>query len=147
MKEPTYLTSALKQLKSLTQQSASPTLLAHIEDEIHKLESNSFYLAVLGQFKRGKTTFINALLGEEILPTGILPLTSVITLIRFGETKRTEVVFLDNRRCTVDPGELSQYVSESDNPKNQKKVHHVELAHPSSFLKNGVVLIDTPGGG
>ena len=116
-----------------------------IEEEIDKLETNSFYLAVLGQFKRGKTTFINALLGEEILPTGILPLTSIITLIRFGITKRAEVVFLDKRRCTIDATELRQYVSESENTKNEKKVHHVELMYPSHFLKNGIVLIDTPG--
>jgi GTPase Era involved in 16S rRNA processing len=147
MKEQNQLIAALKELESLASESTSRTLLPQIDDEIDKLETSSFYLAVLGQFKRGKTTFINALLGEEILPTGILPLTSIITLIRFGERKKAEVVFLDNRRCTIDPTELRQYVSESENAKNEKKVHHVELAYPSSFLKNGIVLIDTPGVG
>jgi GTPase Era involved in 16S rRNA processing len=147
MKEQNQLIAALKELESLASESTSRTLLPQIDDEIDKLETSSFYLAVLGQFKRGKTTFINALLGEEILPTGILPLTSIITLIRFGERKKAEVVFLDNRRCTIGPTELRQYVSESENAKNEKKVHHVELAYPSSFLKNGIVLIDTPGVG
>ncbi len=147
MKEQKQLISALKELKSLASESTSRTLLPQIEEEIDKLEASSFYLAVLGQFKRGKTTFINALLGEEILPTGVLPLTSIITLIRFGVTKTAEVVFLDKRRCAIDTTELRQYVSESENENNEKKVHHVELMYPSSFLKNGIVLIDTPGVG
>ncbi len=144
MKEQKQLIAALKELKSLASESTSRTLLPQIEEEIDKLEASSFYLAVLGQFKRGKTTFINALLGEDILPTGILPLTSIITLIRFGEIKKAEVVFLDKRQCTVDTTELRQYVSENKNENNEKKVHHVELMYPSSFLKNGIVLIDTP---
>jgi ribosome biogenesis GTPase A len=147
MKEQNQLISALKELKSIASGSTSRTLLPQIDYEIDKLETDSFYLAVLGQFKRGKTTFINALLGEEILPTGVLPLTSIITLIRFGATKRAEVVFLDKRRCAIDTTELRQYVSESENARNEKKVHHVELVYPSSFLKNGIVLIDTPGVG
>jgi len=147
MKEQSQLISALKELKSLASESNSLTLIPQIEDEIDKLGTSSFYLAVLGQFKRGKTTFINALLGEEILPTGILPLTSIITLIRYGDAKKAEVVFLDNRRCTIDTNDLRKYVSESENPKNEKRVHHVEFMYPSSFLKNGIVLIDTPGVG
>jgi ABC-type uncharacterized transport system ATPase component len=49
-----------------------------------KLEEEAFHLVVLGQFKRGKSTFINALLGEAILPTAIVPLTSVVTILRYG---------------------------------------------------------------
>jgi GTPase Era involved in 16S rRNA processing len=147
MKERNQLIAALKGLRSLITGDTSPILLLQIEEEIDKLETDSFYLAVLGQFKRGKTTFINALLGEELLPAGVLPLTSIITLIRFGETKNAEVVFRDKRRCQIDTAKLRQYVSEIGNPKNEKNVHYVELTYPSSFLKNGIVLIDTPGVG
>lgn len=50
-----------------------------------KLEENAFNPVILGQFKRGKSTFINALLGEAILPTAIIPLTSVATILRYGQ--------------------------------------------------------------
>ncbi len=55
-----------------------------------KLEEEAFNLVVLGQFKRGKSTFINALLGESILPTAIMPLTSVVTILRYGPKLKVE---------------------------------------------------------
>src|SRR5580704_6050924 len=51
-----------------------------------KLASNQLHLAVLGQMKRGKSSFINALLGAEVLPTGVLPVTAAITEIKYGPT-------------------------------------------------------------
>ena len=57
-----------------------------------KLASNQLHLAVLGQMKRGKSSFINALLGAEILPTGVLPVTSVITEIRCGVAPEAVIV-------------------------------------------------------
>ncbi len=56
-----------------------------------KLEEEAFNLVVLGQFKRGKSTFINALLGESILPTAITPLTSVVTILRYAPKLKVEV--------------------------------------------------------
>ena len=52
---------------------------------IYKLRTNRFNLVVLGAFKRGKSTLINALLGEAVLPTAIVPLTSVVTILGYGE--------------------------------------------------------------
>ena len=52
---------------------------------IDKLRENRFNLVVLGAFKRGKSTLINALLGEPMLPTAIVPLTSVVTVLGYGE--------------------------------------------------------------
>src|SRR5579863_1271575 len=58
-----------------------------------KLVSNQLHLAVLGQMKRGKSSFINALLGAEILPTGVLPVTSVITEIKYGVTPEAIILY------------------------------------------------------
>ena len=55
------------------------------EELKEKIQNNVFNLVVLGQFKRGKTTLINALLGEEILPTAVVPLTSIATILKYGE--------------------------------------------------------------
>ena len=60
---------------------------------IDKLRENRFNLVVLGAFKRGKSTLINALLGESILPTAIVPLTSVVTVLGYGEHLNIEVLF------------------------------------------------------
>jgi ribosome biogenesis GTPase A len=110
-----------------------------------KLVSNQLHLAVLGQMKRGKSSFINALLGEEILPTGVLPATAVITEIRYGPTPEAAVIYTTGLRENVDLGALGDYITESGNPGNKKQVTSVEIAYPSPFLEPGIILIDTPG--
>lgn len=65
---------------------------------LSRLATEEFNLAVFGQFERGKSTLINALLGEEILPMGVVPLTSVVTVVRYGPTSAAEVTFKDGRR-------------------------------------------------
>ena len=110
-----------------------------------KLASNQLHLAVLGQMKRGKSSFINALLGAEILPTGVLPVTAVITEIKYGPTPDATILYTTGLRETVDLGTLADYITESGNPGNKKQVASVELAYPSPFLESGIVLIDTPG--
>ena len=123
--------------------------LIHLRD---RLTEGRFQLAVLGQFKRGKSTLLNALLGEEILPRSVIPLTSIPTFIRYGPRRSVHVHFQDNRPEEIYPLEnangmnhtLLGYVSEEVNPKNDKRVSYVEITHPSLLLRD-VVLIDTPG--
>jgi GTPase SAR1 family protein len=110
-----------------------------------KLEAGVFSLVVAGQFKRGKTTFINALLGENLLPTAVIPLTSIVTVISFGKDLKIEAVFQDGRRQAIGPNELPLYVTERHNPKNEKLVDRVEIEHPSPYLEGGVRIVDTPG--
>lgn len=112
-----------------------------------KLAEEAFNLVVLGQFKRGKSTLINALLGEKILPTAIVPLTSVVTILRYGPQLRVEVHYLDERKQEVQLADLPAYITERENPRNQKGVKEVTVFYPSAYLKGGVRIIDTPGAG
>jgi len=112
-----------------------------------KLIENRFHLVVLGQFKRGKSTFINSIIGEPILPTSVVPLTSIVTMIKYGQQKKIEVIFDEGNRQFISQEELPDYVTERGNPKNAKKVKQVEIAFPSAFLKDGIFIIDTPGVG
>ena len=133
----------------------SSVSLSRGDDKIHqnlqeiseKLAANYFHLVVLGQFKRGKSTFINSLLGEKVLPTSVVPLTSTVTLIKHGERETIEVHFTNGQRQTISRPQLSDYVTERGNPANEKKVKHVEVSYPSDYLKDGVFIIDTPGVG
>jgi GTP-binding protein EngB required for normal cell division len=117
------------------------------EELREKIENNVFNLVVLGQFKRGKTSLINALLGAEILPTAVVPLTSIATILKYGETLNIKVYFNDGRVTEIEPATLNQYVTEKGNPRNEKDVQEVIITYPSSYLKDGVRLIDTPGVG
>jgi len=111
-----------------------------------KLASGQLHLAVLGQMKRGKSSFINALLGAEVLPTGVLPVTAIITEIRYGQAPGAVIVYsTGNLREQVGLSALADYITEAANPGNRKQVASVEIAYPSSFLQSGIILIDTPG--
>lgn len=111
-----------------------------------RVASGRFYVACVGQFKRGKSTLLNALLGTALLPIGVVPVTAVVTVVRYGETLaariRTQGEWLD-----VDPMKLDEYVAEARNPENAKGVHAVEVFVPSPLLQSGLCLVDTPGVG
>ena len=114
---------------------------------IDKLRQNRFNLVVLGAFKRGKSTLINALLGEAVLPTAIVPLTSVVTILGYGEQLNIQVHFHNGTTRQISQPELMDYITEKGNPRNQKGVREVEITYPSDYLRDGVRIIDTPGVG
>ncbi|MEW6622342.1 MAG: dynamin family protein [Bacillota bacterium] len=121
-----------------------------------RLVNEQFHLAVLGQFKRGKSTLINALLGVEIMPSGIVPLTAIPTLLFYSTQISIRIIYKDSEDdkdaqeiSFSNPNELlnslSKYVTEEQNPGNQKGIKHVEVYFPAELLQKGMVLIDTPG--
>ena len=111
-----------------------------------KLSSGQLHLAVLGQVKRGKSSLINALLNANVLPTGILPVTAIITEIRYALTPAATIVYATGGlRESVLLSDLAGYITEAGNPGNRKQIASVEIVYPSPFLENGIILIDTPG--
>ncbi len=112
-----------------------------------KLEANSFNLVAVGQFKRGKTCLINALLGAPILPVSVVPLTSVVTIMAYGETPGAKVFFKNGKAVDIPVSSISDYVTETANPENEKEVLEVMVFYPSPYLRDGVRLVDTPGVG
>jgi predicted GTPase len=118
------------------------------EELMVKLAEDRFTLAVLGQFKRGKSSLMNALIGRELLPTGVLPLTSAITILKFGPSER--LVVLRERLPYPDivpVSELAAFVTEKGNPGNFKKVKTATVEVPLPFLRRGLEFVDTPGVG
>ncbi|MDR3570539.1 MAG: dynamin family protein [Syntrophobacteraceae bacterium] len=112
-----------------------------------KLETNAFNLVVVGQFKRGKTCLINALLGAEVLPVSVIPLTSVVTVLVYSETKGAKVFFSNGKTADIPVEAVFDYVTETGNPNNVKGVSEVTVLYPSPYLRGGVRLVDTPGVG
>lgn len=112
---------------------------------VRKLDEERFYLAVLGNFKRGKSTFINALLGSPILPTGVVPLTSVVTKLSYDVDDRAVVTYEDGGKRTIELDALEDYITERGNPGNKKNIAEVDVLVNSPLLQRGVILVDTPG--
>jgi ribosome biogenesis GTPase A len=110
-------------------------------------------VAVLGQFKRGKSTLLNALLGVPILPTGITPVTAIPAFIKAGSRTTARIAFKGSKEPLLIsdeaeiPAILEEYISETGNPRNRLSVESVELEVRSEFLDQGIVLVDTPGVG
>ncbi|HWO58134.1 MAG TPA: dynamin family protein [bacterium] len=122
--------------------------------ELHdRLVGGVFHLAVLGQFKRGKSALINALIGDTVLPTGIVPVTAVPTLVRSGSDFRLTIEYEDGQRtetvsvsCSEEArNRLTDLVSETGNPENRRRISRVTVVYPEALLADGVVVIDTPG--
>ena len=148
------LKNLLERLRQLCRDSGdgSSDSLARITELQERLAEERFHLAILGQFKRGKSTLLNALLGEPLLPTGVVPLTSIPTFMRAGKTCAVRVFFREGKQSAFPDLALDQareilarHVTEKGNPRNRLGVEFVEVEHPASILGAGVVLIDTPG--
>ena len=109
------------------------------------LAEDRFNLAVVGQFKRGKSSLMNAVIGRDLLPTGLLPLTSAITSLCYGQ----ERVLLRRKGWMIEPevsvDELADYVTERGNPGNEKGLIEARMEIPVRFLRRGLHFIDTPG--
>jgi len=121
---------------------------AKCRDLMAKLAEDHFTLAVLGQFKRGKSSLMNAIIGRPLLPTGVLPLTSAITVLRFGPHERLMIEHEGSRVIDEVPlSALSEYVTEKGNPGNRKHIARAVIEMPSPFLRRGLEFVDTPGVG
>ena len=110
-----------------------------------RVSEGRFYVACLGQFKRGKSTLINALVGAPVLPVGFIPVTAVPTVIRYGEREKARVRGRDASWREIAVSDLGEYVSEEYNPENAKGIAGVEVFVPSPMLASGMCFVDTPG--
>jgi len=102
-------------------------------------------VAVFGRFKAGKSSFLNHLVGRDVLPIGVVPLTAVITRLRFGLGEQARVLFLDSAAKEIPLAEIHLYVGENENPDNRKKVAAVEVELPELKPFAPLRFVDTPG--
>jgi GTPase Era involved in 16S rRNA processing len=135
---------ALDRLRVMAEQLGEDSVSADVRQLASRIEEGRFFVACVGQFKRGKSTLLDAFVGEQILPTGVVPVTTVPTVLRYGDTRAARVL-IDTRWRIVRPEDLAQYVSEELNPENSKQVAGVEVFLPSPLLASGMCLVDTPG--
>ncbi|GAB4372057.1 MAG: hypothetical protein Kow00128_20510 [Deltaproteobacteria bacterium] len=102
-------------------------------------------IAVLGQFKAGKSSFLNSLLEREVVPVHVLPATSVVTRIGFGPADRAIVRHLTGETEEIAIDRLAEFVTEKENPENEKQVSLVEVELSSLDAFDGIRFVDTPG--
>jgi GTP-binding protein EngB required for normal cell division len=137
------LVSALGELAALGAERDREQLAALLD----RLDAARLRVLVVGEAKRGKSTLVNALLGRDLLPSGVTPLTAVTTTVRHGDDERAEVRFLDGHDEKHPLAVLSDLVTERGNPGNRRRIAGVTVYVAAPVLAGGVELVDTPGTG
>ncbi len=118
---------------------------ARVGSLAHRLEDNHLEVALFGRVSCGKSSLLNALLDTNVLPVGVNPITAVPTKLRYGNSLRAEVTFASGRVEQVSLEEFSRLISEQGNPGNVRNIVRAMAEVPSSRLKKGILLVDTPG--
>ncbi len=108
-------------------------------------ERHELSIAIIGRFKAGKSSFLNHFLGRNLLPVGVVPVTTVVTEIVYGPREEASVRFVDGRVKGVTLENISDYIAESKNPGNEKRVSVVTVELPALESFRGLRFVDMPG--
>ncbi len=138
----------IRRLRNFSEEHNLSDVIEGLAELSEKLAEDKFTLAILGQFKRGKSTLMNAIVGRNLLPTGVVPLTSAITILRYGPQEK----LLIEKEKLLFPQEypmssLADFVTETHNPGNSKNVKRAVIEIPLPLFHQGVEFVDTPGVG
>jgi len=112
---------------------------------LERLESTSFEIGVFGRVSSGKSSLLNHLLEQNVLPVGVTPVTAVPTRIGFGSQPQATIEFAEGKQQTIELSRLAEFSTEQQNPGNAKHVTRIHVLVPAKRLREGVTFVDTPG--
>lgn len=139
------LEEGLFRLASVAESLGLPQVASEALQAAERAHKSSFNVAALGQFKRGKSSVLNALIGKPLLPTDVLPTTGVVTVISRGQEGVLAVTDVHGSSRQVPLSMLEQLITEEKNPKNEKALLQVTVPCSCALTEAGVDLVDTPG--
>jgi small GTP-binding protein len=135
---------ALQQLSDVAGSVGAKSLKERVDRElVKKLDEDRFHLVVVGEFNHGKSTFVNALLGETVLPTGVTPTTAAIHHLKYAEKPEATVVRQSGARDALAFSDARKFaVGGGSSPDD---VDYLEIGYPAKLLEERILLVDTPG--
>jgi len=140
------LSELVQSAAALIHDQKNQALEDRVRDLLARLAEDRFNLTMVGRFSRGKSSLLNAILGTDRLPTGIVPLTSVITAVSYGSTEKVTVKYRERRLDSeIALEELPRYITEQGNPGNSLGVVIANIEFPAEILRRGFHFVDTPG--
>ena len=135
----------LKKLESVISEHGLVEFRSTLSMILDRLEDNSFEIAIFGRVSSGKSSLLNAMLGSDVLPVGVTPITAVPTRLLYGETPVVHVWFANRTPERFDIAHLPEFVAEQLNRGNEKHVTKIVVQLPSPRLREGIAFVDTPG--
>ena len=141
----TQLLQCLREMKIKYEFFCNKRIKQRIQQLEEQLQSEAFNVVVLGEFKRGKSTFVNALLRTELLPMDVLPETATINALLWSDEPRTEVIYSDGRKEVggADAAFLRRFTAKKE--QGFEDIRYLKIGLQADVLKNNIVLVDTPG--
>lgn len=141
------LSENLSQLREYCEALDLENTARSIGETIDKNAKEHFEVAIVGEFKRGKSTLINALLGQEVLPADVLPATATLNRVTYSEEPYVMVEYKNGTSEKVDIDRLADYVTKLsyESEKTAETVREATVYYDTEFCKNHVDIIDTPG--
>jgi small GTP-binding protein len=138
------VTGALSELSGVADVLGAKSLKDRIDrDLVKKLEEDRFHLVVVGEFNHGKSTFVNALLGESVLPVGVTPTTASIHHLKYADAPEATVVYASGRREKISFADTRKFAVGGG--AHAEEVDFLEVGYPAQLLKERILLVDTPG--
>lgn len=140
-----YVADLLVEMAEVADQCGMRSLAREVrEDRLPALERGRITVVVLGEFNHGKSTVVNALLGDEVLPVGITPTTAVITHLVHGPERKVTIKPPHGKPTyEIDYDQMERAVRESG--EEGEEPEYVEIAYPNDVLAQSLILVDTPG--
>jgi GTP-binding protein EngB required for normal cell division len=135
----------LKKLESIITEHGLVEFRSTVAMILDRLEDNSFEIAIFGRVSSGKSSLLNAMLGTDVLPVGVTPITAVPTRLLYGEPPAVHVWFANRTPEQFDISRLPEFVAEQLNRGNEKHVTRIVVQLPSPRLREGIAFVDTPG--
>ena len=135
----------LRKLESVISEHGLVEFRSTLSMILDRLEDNSFEIAIFGRVSSGKSSLLNAMLGIDVLPVGVTPITAVPTRLLYGETPVVHVWFANRTPEEFDIAHLPEFVAEQLNRGNEKHVTRIVVQLPSPRLREGIAFVDTPG--
>jgi hypothetical protein len=134
----------INKISAINRLIGTPELTYPVENLLRDA-NKTINIAILGQFKSGKSSLINSIICENILPVGVVPVTAIVTRLQYGITPNVIIHFTNGNQINTGIDELPLYVTEKHNPENIQKVAIVIIEHPALKGFKNISIVDTPG--
>jgi len=140
-----HLLAKCQELLEITESSGLMNLTKDVRNTVETAMNEQFIITVIGEFSRGKSTLVNAILKSDLIPTGVVPTTATLNIIHYSEKPFLRIHKRDGNTSDLPVKKESLSAFKASSGFEPKNVKYAEIGFPIDYLKDGTVVVDTPG--